>query len=199
MSEVPVPVVVVPGVPALLPHHASLDDPVVDLRAACRAAVAGLGPRVRVVGSALGARVGAHLVRAAGAQVWPDDLLPAERSVEGAEVDLAQPLWCGISLADEIPGATGVLVVANGSAKRTEKAPGHLDERAEAFDELLRELLVGPDAAALAAIDTDLAEELWADVEALPALAALLGPGAEVDVTYDDAPFGVQYWVISYR
>lgn len=194
-----VPVAVVPGVPALLPEHASLEDPVVDLRAACLAAVAGLGPRVRVVGSPLGMRVGAHLVRTAGGQVWPDDLLPAERSVEGAAVDLTQPLWCGVSLADELPGATGVLVVANGSAKRTEKAPGHLDDRAEPFDELLRELLVGPDPAALAAVDAELADELWADVTALPALAALLGPGTEVDVTYDDAPYGVQYWVISYR
>lgn len=199
MRERPgVPVAVVPGVPALLPERASLEDPVADLRAACLPAVAGLGPRVRVVGSPLGTRVGAHLVRTAGSQVWPDDLLPAERSVEGAAVDLTRPLWCGISLADELPGATGVLVVVNGSAKRTEKAPGHFDERAEPFDELLRELLVGPDPAALAAVDTALAEELWADVDALPALAALLAPGAEVDVTYDDAPYGVQYWVISY-
>lgn len=196
MSQVPV--VVVPGVPALLPEHASLEDPVVDLRAACRAAVAGLGPRVQVVGGA-GARVGHHLVREAGAVVWPHDLVPAERAVD-LEVTVDDGLlWCGTDVLDEIGPPSGVLVVANGSAKRTEKAPGHFDERAEPFDELLRELLVGPDPAALRAVDLDLADELWADVAALPVLGGLLEPGAQVDVTYDEAPFGVQYWVISYR
>lgn len=194
------PIALAPGVPALLPEHASLEDPVVDLRAACRAAVAGLGPRVQVVGGA-GARIGHHLVREAGAVVWPHDLLPAERAVDldAPTGDLDQPLWCGTDVLEEIGPPSGVLVVANGSAKRTEKAPGHFDDRAEAFDELLRELLVGPDPAALRAVDLDLAAELWADVEALPVLGSLLQPGAAVDVTYDDAPYGVQYWVISYR
>ena len=159
------PVALVPGVLALLPAYASIDDPVPDLRAACLDAVAALGPRVRVVASGSGERVGRHLVETSGAEV----------------VD-----------ADE----SGVLVVANGSAKRTEKAPGHLDERAEAFDETLRELLVGPDPGGLAAVDTDLGAELWADVEGLVALGDLLTRAHAVDVTYDAAPFGVQYWVI---
>nr|WP_218910809.1 hypothetical protein [Nocardioides thalensis] len=181
-----------------MPEHASLEDPVVDLRAACRAAVTGLGPRIQVVGGA-GARVGHHLVRDAGAVVWPHDLVPAERAVDlDLPVD-GGPLWCGTDVLDEIGPPSGVLVVANGSAKRTEKAPGHFDERAEPFDELLRELLVGPDPAALRAVDLELAEELWADAEALPVLGSLLRPGTEVDVTYDGAPYGVQYWVISYR
>ncbi|HWJ82280.1 MAG TPA: hypothetical protein VNS55_08600 [Nocardioides sp.] len=163
-----IPVALVPGVLALLPDYASLEDPVADLRAACREAVAALGPRVRVVASTPSARrVGEHLVSAAGAEVAEHD-------------------------------PTGVLVVANGSATRTEKAPGHLDERAEAFDESLRELLAGPDPAGLAAIDTALGAELWADVDGLVALADLLTPAQRVDVRYDAAPYGVQYWVIGY-
>ncbi|GAA3828537.1 hypothetical protein [Nocardioides panacisoli] len=158
-------IALVPGVLALLPEYASIEDPVPDLRAACLDAVAALGPRVRVLGTGSGERVGRHLVETAGAEV----------------VDA---------------GESGVLVVANGSAKRTEKAPGHLDERAEAFDETLRELLVGPDPAGLAAIDAELGAELWADVGGLVALGDLLAPGQAVDVTYDAAPFGVQYWVI---
>jgi hypothetical protein len=145
----------VPGVPALLPSYTSLEDPVADLRAACLEAVGRLGPRVRVVASAAtggsGARVGAALVAAVGAEL-----------VESGE--------------------TGVLVVGNGSAKRTEKAPGHLDERAAAFDDALRTDF---------ATDPGLAAELWADTACLTELPPL----TEAEVLYDAAPFGVQYWV----
>ena len=56
-------IALVPGVPALLPSYASIDDPVADLRAACHDAVAGLGSRVRVLASsALGERVARHLL-----------------------------------------------------------------------------------------------------------------------------------------
>lgn len=145
-----------PGVLALLPSYSSIEDPVADLRSACLEAVGRLGPRVRVVASdatgGSGARVGAALVAAVGAQVVEDD-------------------------------ATGVLVVGNGSATRTEKAPGHLDERAAAFDDALR--------ASFASADPVLADELWADAHCLTGLPPL----AEADVLYDAAPFGVQYWV----
>lgn len=146
----------VPGVLALLPSYASIEDPVAGLRSACLQAAGRLGPRVRVVASdatgGSGARVGAALVAAVGAQVVGD-------------------------------GETGVLVVGNGSATRTEKAPGHLDERAQAFDDALR--------AAFGSADPDLAAQLWADAACL----TLLPPLAEAEVLYDDAPFGVQYWV----
>lgn len=151
------PVALVPGVPALLPAYSSLEDPVAELRAACLAAVGGLGPRVRILASGpSGGRVAAALVEAAGAAVVED-------------------------------GETGVLVVGNGSAKRTEKAPGHFDPRAEEFDAGLRRTFAGIDAA--------LAAELWADTDCL----GVLPPLDEAEVTYDDAPFGVQYWVARWR
>jgi hypothetical protein len=87
------------------------------------------------------------------------------------------------------------LVVGNGSARRTEKAPGHLDERAAAFDaDLGRRLKDGP-ADSVAAVDRELARELWASVDSMVEMAALpdLAP---VQVDYDDDPYGVQYWVI---
>ncbi|MBO9524493.1 MAG: hypothetical protein J7518_23380 [Nocardioidaceae bacterium] len=89
----------------------------------------------------------------------------------------------------------GLLVVANGSAKRTEKAPGHFDERAAGFDAELGNALRTGDLASLRALDVALAEELWADVDALVALPGL-GTVTEVQVDYDDAPYGVQYWVV---
>lgn len=159
-------VALVPGVPALLPSYASIDDPVAELRVACHAAVTDLGPRVRVLASSpTGERVARHLLDAAHADA---------------------------SVAD----ATGVLVVGNGSAKRTVKAPGHFDERAEAFDDDLRRALVEPAPAALSGVDEALAEELWADVGAIRALGELLTNAHTADVRYDDAPYGVQYWVI---
>lgn len=147
------PTALVPGVPALLPAYASLEDPVADLRAACLDAVGRLGPRVRIdAPDASGRRVAEALVAAVGAAV-----------VESGE--------------------SGVLVVGNGSARRTEKAPGHLDHRAEAFDAALRTSFAG--------IDADLAAELWADTACLGGLPPL----NEAEVLYDAAPFGVQYWV----
>ena len=87
------------------------------------------------------------------------------------------------------------LVVGNGSACRTEKAPGHLDERAAAFDaDLGRRLEDGP-SDSLAGIDLELAHELWASVEGIVELAKLPDL-ALVQVDYDDDPYGVQYWVL---
>ena len=98
--------------------------------------------------------------------------------------------------------ADSTLVVLNGSACRTEKAPGHFDERAEDFDAALAAALFAADPAALHAVDLDLAGELWADVAVLPELADLLGARMrghgswQVSVDYDGLPHGVQYWVL---
>ena len=159
-------IALVPGVPALLPSYASIDDPVADLRAACHDVVADLGPRVRVVASSsVGERVARHLLGMAHA-------------------------------AESEADPTGVLVVGNGSAKRTVKAPGHLDDRAEAFDEDVRRALLEPLPDALSGLDEGLAGKLWADVAGIRALGGVLTPGQSADVRYDDAPYGVQYWVI---
>jgi hypothetical protein len=96
----------------------------------------------------------------------------------------------------------GLLVVANGSARRTEKAPGHFDERAAAFDKEIGAALAAGDPSALARIDVALAEELWApDAPAFVQLASVgeVGEVDEVDVDYDDDPFGVQYWVVRWE
>ncbi|GAB3086605.1 hypothetical protein [Nocardioides zeae] len=169
-------IVVVPPVPALLPEHASLVDPVAELRAAATAAVADLragGGPIGVLGSPGSARVADHLLDGVPHAPYDAERPPADRE--------------------------GLLVLGNGSAMRTEKAPGHLDERAEAFDAALGQALAAADGAALADVDAALGSALWAEVEPLRALGRLLdGAGAawRVDVTYDDAPYGVQYWVV---
>jgi len=156
-------VVLVPGALALLPEYAGLEDPVADLRAACREAVAWLGAEVEVLAGAQGGRVAAHL------------LATTTRSGD-------EPSY---------------LVVGNGSACRTEKAPGHYDERAAAFDADLDRRLREASPEGLAAIDRDLARELWADVDAIVEMAALRDLElARVD--YDADPYGVQYWVMGW-
>jgi hypothetical protein len=153
--------VLVPGVLALLPEYAGIDDPVADLRAACLAAVGWLGTDVTVLADDQGARVAAHLL-------------------EATTRDGDEPAY---------------LVVGNGSARRTEKAPGHLDERAAAFDEELARRLKEASTDAFATIDRDLADELWASVAGIVEMARL--PDLElVQVDYDDDPYGVQYWVL---
>ena len=87
------------------------------------------------------------------------------------------------------------LVVGNGSAKRTEKAPGHLDERAAAFDAALGASL----RAGAPVVDLGLARELWASVDAIVELGELDEDLGDAQVDYDDAPYGVQYWVMRFR
>lgn len=101
-------------------------------------------------------------------------------------------------LGDYRGSGPGLLVVANGTATRTEKAPGHLDDRAEGFDAQVGAALRTGDLAPLAALDPGLAAELWApDVPALASLASFTATSVQVD--YDDAPYGVQYWVVRYE
>ncbi|MCY7395661.1 MAG: hypothetical protein LH468_05790 [Nocardioides sp.] len=103
-------------------------------------------------------------------------------------------------LGDSPTGAgSSYLVVGNGSACRTEKAPGHLDARAAGFDAALGAALTGPDPEALRAVDPGLARELWASVDAWGQLGDLLTGDHVAHVHHDDDPFGVQYWVIRWE
>lgn len=164
-------VVLLPGVLALLPEHASIIDPVPELREACAAALAWVGESgpIRVLGSPQGTRVARHL---------------ADRA--------------SVSVVESAAGAAGTVVVGNGSARLTEKAPGHLHPGAVAFDEELRRALLRPDPRALSGLDGSRAAEVWADVAAVRALGGLLTTDHVAEVILDSAPFGVQYWVLGW-
>ena len=163
-------VAIVPSTLALLPAYASIEDPVADLRKAVEGAVAWLVEPGPAAGVA-GSVAGEKVVR---------HLLPPA--------------------GETIPG---LLLAANGSARRTEKAPGHFDARAEAFDAAIGTALASGDVAGLAAIDLDLAAELWTgdDAAAFVALGRRLAGREVTDVflDYDDAPYGVQYWVVRWQ
>jgi hypothetical protein len=90
-----------------------------------------------------------------------------------------------------------LLVMGDGSAKRSKQAPGYLDERAAGFDAEVVAAIAQADPAAIGRLDAGLADELW--VAGLPAwrvLAGALDGRTESLVRYDEAPTGVGYFVI---
>ncbi len=91
----------------------------------------------------------------------------------------------------------GLLVVGDGAATHTEKAPGYPDERAGPFDESVAAALRDADPAALAALDPDLATALFASGRApWQVLAgAAAGGGWRGELLHSSIPFGVAYHV----
>jgi hypothetical protein len=117
---------------------------------------------------------------------------PQAKSIECAAL--------GQSLVGEQPlvgeQSVAVLVVGDGSACRSDKAPGSLDPRAKEFDSEVIEALRLGDPKRLAQLDSDLATELQVDGRApWQVVAAMVdAPMASHVVTSDD-PYGVLYVV----
>ena len=213
-----------PSPPLLLPEVEGRESPeTVELRRACADAVdrmLAVRPEVVVVvgsGAPHGLRFGAGdhgTLRGYGldreiafeGRVRPDGrVLPLahtlaawlldEAGFSGTRVgigpdDLAQLLW-------DLPGPLGVLAMGDGSARRTVKAPGYLDDAAGPFDRAVATALADGDAAGLAALDLATGERLLAaGTPTWRAVGAALG-GREISgrVHLDAAPFGVGYLV----
>jgi hypothetical protein len=98
-------------------------------------------------------------------------------------------------LVRDLPGPLGVLAMGDGSARRTVKAPGHLDETAVPFDTAVATALAAGDAGALAALDEAEGKRLLAaGVPTWRAVgAALAGRSVRARLHLHDAPFGVGY------
>jgi hypothetical protein len=135
--------------------------------------------------------VGAWLLERAG---WTGD-------ARGLAVpDYLEAALCGangVRLAQSAP-RVGLLVLGEGSARRSVKAPGYLDERAEGFDAVIaRGLATADEDGALAALDDELAFELMASGRApwQVLAAAAAGNGLRAELLYEDAPYGVGYFV----
>ena len=97
----------------------------------------------------------------------------------------------------ETDAKAALLVMGDGSARRTLKAPGYLDSRATAFDKEVEQVVRDSDLAALQRLDRRLAHELlatgWPAWQVLSGALQDLTPAA--DVLYCDAPFGIGYLV----
>ncbi|HEY7042690.1 MAG TPA: hypothetical protein VH419_03385, partial [Nocardioidaceae bacterium] len=147
--------------------------------------------------------IGAYLLDAAG--------VPVQRRRYLAHASTTSPADCA-AIGRALVGAEhriGLLVLADGSAKRTTSSPGYLDRRAVDYDADVVRALLDVDLDALDALDPALAAELW--VAGRPGWQVLSGAGRQAladgasistRATYDAAPYGVGYavveWLLSY-
>ncbi|MFI1095009.1 class III extradiol dioxygenase subunit B-like domain-containing protein [Streptomyces sp. NPDC020917] len=117
-----------------------------------------------------------------GEQLEPERCAAAGRAVAGSAERVA------------------MLVMGDGSACRSIKAPGYLDERAEPFDAGVAAALAGADIRALAALDPELAQAL--QVAGRAPWQVLAGAAEDAHLTgellHDIAPYGVGYFVAAW-
>jgi len=134
-------------------------------------------------------RAGSHAAVAWVAEAGPVTLVADD---QGARVGRHL-----LSLAGAAEGeGPAYLVVANGSARRNDTAPGYVDERAVPYDSAVEAALRSPDPDVLAGLDTELAAALLVGHPAgLVRLGTLLRGLRTVGVDYADDPYGVAYWV----
>ncbi|MFI2779151.1 class III extradiol dioxygenase subunit B-like domain-containing protein [Streptomyces sp. ALB3] len=138
--------------------------------------------------------VGAWLL---GRARW--DGAPVEGLGVGEQLPTDRCLRAGADLAARAE-RVALLVMGDGSACRTVKAPGYLDERAADFDAAVARALDLADVAALSALDESLAYDLKAGGRApwqvLAGAAQDAGLGGRL--LYEDAPYGVGYAVAAW-
>ncbi|MGH3343930.1 MAG: hypothetical protein ACRDPK_13885, partial [Carbonactinosporaceae bacterium] len=98
------------------------------------------------------------------------------------------------------PDRVALLVMGDGSARRSERAPGHVDHRAADFDASVAGALGEADPVALLGLDAVLAEELMAaGRESWQVLAGAAGRERFAgELLYADAPYGVGYFVATW-
>jgi len=98
-------------------------------------------------------------------------------------------------------GRLGLLVMGDGSARRSLAGPGYLDPRAEGFDAAVVRALREGDPAGLRALDPALGAQLLAAGVPAWRLAGQLGLSQtfQAELLYDDAPYGVGYLVAAWQ
>jgi hypothetical protein len=116
-----------------------------------------------------------------------------------------------VEMGAKVAGAdlrVGVLAMGDGSAKRSARAPGYLDELAEPFDREVASALAEPDLRRLAdGLPPIACAELWVQGRAAwqflagaasQASEAQQGAGIAARLHYDAAPYGVGYFVATW-
>jgi hypothetical protein len=219
---------VCPHPPLLVPEVASGAAPDLDdLRAACLTAIDALATAtsILVIGSGRAGAYDASAGGSFGAYGAPGvrigsgpAVLPLSLAIGGWLVEQTKvarlprtyravpvdtlPDEC-VRLGREIAGSNdrvGLLVMGDGSARRSEHSPVHLHPRAEIFDTTVANALQHRDLDVLKALDPHLATELQAAGRApWQVLAgALESASLSSDLTYEAAPYGVGYLVASF-
>jgi hypothetical protein len=115
-----------------------------------------------------------------------------------------EPVGACVALGAELAASgarTALLMMGDGTARRTLKAPGYLDPRAAAFDAEVENIVRAGELDALQRLDCELARDLMATGrpawQVLSGAMQFLRPRAEV--LYCDAPLGVAYLVAYLR
>lgn len=142
--------------------------------------------------------VGAHLLRAA--RHAPPTTALEVSAAGSARISADLPPELNPNGRDRIT----LLVIADGAACHGDNAPARRDDRSDAFDAALARALAAGDPAALrdACRNPELpADAVMASVDPLVLLAALTrsAPPDAADLLYSGAPFGVGYFVASWR
>lgn len=188
-------VVVVPGAPLLLPEYQGRVPAAPGLLESCVAAVrdaVATAAHVVVVHAtdreprstrpALGLRVADHLLASTHLGFDVEHVAVSW----GASVHECAALGREVAQASTATPPTTMLVVADGSARRTEKAPGHLDPRSHEVDDVIVSALRGAADGGLDGLldlDADLCADLLVAGRApLQVLAAAAGHPASADV-----------------
>ena len=221
---------VCPHPPLLFRELSGLEDVASDLRAACMSAIASATSSdpavVVVVGGAdqtrsWDPRLAPDVTRFGttgerpGAPGLPLSLGVASRLLDESgwrgEVEMHSIAWDASDddvtlLADRLAARDepiALLALGDGSARRGDKAPGYLDDRALPFDEATGRALAEGDAEALMHMDPVLAEELMVGGRAAFAVMATVvtrdGPKPRAKVLYQDDPWGVMYYVATWQ
>jgi hypothetical protein len=195
---------VVPMTPLLVRSESGLADPVADLREAaveavrdlaaardrllvlCPVGVAGAPeeyswPSGRPGSGPLSVQVAQYLLDLAGVPREVAEMSPRSVSLGAPKGQLGR--------------GTGLLVLGDGTARRSQAAPGHIDERSFPFDDLLADALAAGDGSELASLDQDLATELMVTGRHTFADLGRLIPAADGDLRHRDDPFGMTYFV----
>jgi len=145
--------------------------------------------------------VGAWLLGEAGAPAGPVRAVGVPRAMTARE---AVPL--GAARAEAAP-RVALMVLGDGSACRTARAPGAFDPRAQAYDDGVARALADADPAALLALDPGLSDALLvAGRASWQVLAGAAGPAPAAAaagrwagrVTAHAAPYGVGYLVATW-
>lgn len=164
--------------------------------------VAGSGPRAAYPHGSAGtfAGFGVPLRVCLGDDVGEPPTMPLELCIGAWFLERAR--YAGVTAGVTVDGEwsspdvdTALLVVADGTVCRTDKAPGAFDPRAAGFDALIGSALGAGDGAALRALDPHLAGELRVGgLPVLRALGALPGPW-RAELLAEDARHGVGSFV----
>jgi aromatic ring-opening dioxygenase LigB subunit len=210
---------------AILPHPPLLvpqvgtgdDDAIAELRTRCSVTVERLRAvdtdRLYVVGADIGPHTTSFLPWGSDVAVDVPEPLPLPLLVGawltagttrsfvavGPDLDAVECGQLGADLAGSAPRVS-LLVMGDGAARHTEKAPGYLDPRAAGWDAAVHDAFRAGDPAALAGLDVALAADLL--VAGRAPWQILAGAVGDATVTTGDAhfsaPYGVGYHVVSW-